>query len=215
MAKSISAQTLREMAAGQSHLDIPRECVLTPGAIDWAKENGLTLNWGEVAKYEQFRPQPEGPACQVKPAVQQAAGDFTDLKKMVKATIDSILRSGGRRDIPQHVKAADIPDTPLPTGNPTDKITLQDAVSASNANLCAGIMSFDHCTLPWYCGYDEVAYVLEGDYHLQVEQEKFVGRPGDVLYLPANTHVVFGSPQAYSKVFYVTHPANWADHSQP
>lgn len=213
MAKSISAQALREMAAGQSHLDIPTEWVLTPGAIDWAKENGLTLCWGDIKKYDQFRKKNEPIACQVQPAVKLDDAGCADIQKMIRATVTAIMQPDRGKNIAQHIKASDIPDTPLETGKPGDKITLQDAVSAKNANLCAGIMSFDHCTLPWYCGYDEIAYVLEGDYHLQVGTEKFIGHPGDVLYLPANSEVVFGSPNAYSKVFYVTHPANWAENS--
>lgn len=213
MAKSISAQALREMAAGKTHLDIPVEWILTPGAIDWARESGLTLNWGEIRKYEQFRTGPEASSCRVEPAMELGNSDFDSIKKMIKMTIATLMQPKPGQHIPQHIKAADIPDTPLETGKASDKITLQDAVSAKNANLCAGIMSFDHCTLPWYCGYDEIAYVLEGEYHLQVGTEKFVGRPGDVLYLPANSEVVFGSPHAYSKVFYVTHPANWAENS--
>jgi ethanolamine utilization protein EutQ len=214
MAKSISAQALREMACGKTHLDIPVEWVLTPGAIDWARENGMTLNWGEIQKYEQFRKTPEVASSRVEPNVELDTNDFEGIKKMIRATIATLTQPAPGQHMAQHIKAADIPDTPLETGKPGDKITLQDAISAKNSNLCAGIMSFDHCTLPWYCGYDEVAYVLEGEYHLQVGAEKFVGRPGDVLYLPANSEVVFGSPAAYSKVFYVTHPANWADHSK-
>ncbi len=214
MAKSISAQALREMASGQTHLDIPVDWVLTPGAIDWAKEQGLTLNWGDIKRYDQFRKTPDPITCKIQPAAKLEDADCLKLQQMIKATVNTLMHPDRNRHIPQHVKAAEIPDTPLETGKAGDKITLQDAISFTNSNLCAGIMSFDHSTLPWYCGYDEIAYVLEGEYHLQVGNEKFIGHPGDVLYLPANSQVVFGDPNAYGKVFYVTHPADWRSNSQ-
>jgi len=77
-------------------------------------------------------------------------------------------------------------------------------------NLACGFMTFDHSRLPWLLNYDEVDYIIEGDFVLEVEGKVFHAKAGDVVYIPKGSQVVFSSP-TFCKVFYATYPANWAD----
>jgi len=71
-------------------------------------------------------------------------------------------------------------------------------------------MTFDHAKLPWLLNYDEVDYVIEGEFVLEVEGKVFRAKAGDVVYIPKGSQVIFSSP-TFCKVFYATYPANWAD----
>ena len=99
---------------------------------------------------------------------------------------------------------------PFDQAPPGQKILLKDVVTSREGNLAAGFMSFDHSELPWHLTYDEVDYVVEGVFTLQANGRTYTCQAGDVLYIPKDTHVVFGSP-SQTRVFYVTYPANWAE----
>ncbi|HEY3425307.1 MAG TPA: cupin domain-containing protein, partial [Negativicutes bacterium] len=93
---------------------------------------------------------------------------------------------------------------------PGQKVMMKDVVTAREGNLCAGFMSYDHSELPWRLTYDEVDYVVQGVFTVQVGDQTYTCQEGDIMYIPKNTAVVFGSP-SQTKVFYVTYPANWAE----
>jgi ethanolamine utilization protein EutQ len=69
-------------------------------------------------------------------------------------------------------------------------------------------------SFPWTLTYDEVDYVLEGVLQLTVEGRVIEGRPGDVLFIPKGSKVVFGTPSR-TRIFYVTYPADWAGPPKP
>ncbi|MCO5387332.1 MAG: cupin domain-containing protein [Desulfosporosinus sp.] len=93
---------------------------------------------------------------------------------------------------------------------PGQKVGLVDVIDSRVGNLASGFMTFDHSKLPWFLNYDEVDYVIEGEFVLEVEGQVFRAKPGDVVYIPKGSQVVFSSP-SFCKVFYCTYPANWAD----
>jgi ethanolamine utilization protein EutQ len=51
--------------------------------------------------------------------------------------------------------------------------------------------------------------VLEGVLHVIIDGRTLEGRPGDVLYIPKGSRIVFGTPSSV-RIFYVTYPADWA-----
>ncbi len=90
---------------------------------------------------------------------------------------------------------------------------IAEAITWREANLAAGFMTFSNCELSWDMAYDEINYVIEGDYVLRVDGREIKASPGDVIYLPKGAHVVFSSP-GFARVFYVTYPANWEELSR-
>lgn len=77
-------------------------------------------------------------------------------------------------------------------------------------NITSGMMALDHNSLDWNLTYDEMDYVIDGTLEFIVNGQKFTGQAGDSFYIPANTHVVFTTPDT-CKFYFVTYPANWAE----
>ncbi|MGH8411891.1 MAG: ethanolamine utilization protein EutQ, partial [Pseudomonas sp.] len=56
--------------------------------------------------------------------------------------------------------------------------------------------------------YDEVIFVIEGCFELRVGDELFEVRPGQLLWIPDGTELVYGG---YALFGYVVHPGNWKE----
>jgi ethanolamine utilization protein EutQ len=86
----------------------------------------------------------------------------------------------------------------------TDLVTSKDG-----APMAAGIMSWSReDSFAWHLTYDEIDYVLEGVLAIEIDGRTVEGRPGDVVYIPKGSKIVFGTPSRV-KLFYVTYPADW------
>ena len=86
----------------------------------------------------------------------------------------------------------------------TDLVTSKDG-----APMAAGIMSWAReDSFAWHLTYDEIDYVLEGVLAIEIDGRTVEGRPGDVVYIPKGSKIVFGTPSRV-KLFYVTYPADW------
>jgi ethanolamine utilization protein EutQ len=88
------------------------------------------------------------------------------------------------------------------------KIGMTDVITERDGNLGAGFMTFEKSKLPWTLTYDEMDYVVEGEFTVETGGKLYTMKPGDVFYIPKNTSVVFSSP-SFCKVFYVVYPSNW------
>jgi ethanolamine utilization protein EutQ len=103
------------------------------------------------------------------------------------------------------------------TGAGPDKhVGLTDVVTGKDRSpMTAGFMSWARIdSFPWTLDYDEIDYVLEGVLQLTIDGRVLEGRPGDVVYIPKGSKVVFGTPSR-TKIFYVTYPADWAGAAKP
>ena len=72
--------------------------------------------------------------------------------------------------------------------------------------LGAGIGVFEDCSIPWHITYDEVIYILEGQFTLKVGDKIFKAGPGDVLWVPRNTDIVYIAQERVT-FFYSVLPA--------
>ncbi len=92
-----------------------------------------------------------------------------------------------------------------------NRVGIVDVVTADDgSSMAAGFMAWENCFFPWTLTYDEVDFVLEGELHIRCNGETTVGKAGDVLFIPKNTSIEFGTPTAV-KFLYVAYPANWQD----
>ncbi len=71
-----------------------------------------------------------------------------------------------------------------------------------------GFMRFENGSFPWTLNYDEVDYVIEGELEIRVGDESFVGRAGEVIFIPRGTSILFCT-RTFAYFMYVTYPANW------
>ena len=72
--------------------------------------------------------------------------------------------------------------------------------------LGAGIGVFEDCSIPWHITYDEVIYILEGHFTLRVGDKVFEADPGDILWVPRDTKIVYEAQERVT-FFYSVLPA--------
>ncbi len=88
-------------------------------------------------------------------------------------------------------------------------VRLKDVVTAGDRSpMAAGFMALDRGEFAWTLAYDEVDVVLEGELVITRGAERVSGGPGDVIYIPKNSSITFGTPSR-ARFVYVTFPADW------
>lgn len=160
-------------------LEVRPEVVVTPLAVDEARERGVELRVLAAA-----------------PAPGPAPGGAT--APPAAPTVRHVATRGLSLD-----------PFPLPGPPPAMDVRLRDVITAADgAPMATGVMSLREGSFPWEFTYDEVQVVLEGELHLGTEQGTVVGLPGDVLFVPKGTRLTFGTPH-WTRFVYVTYPAEW------
>jgi ethanolamine utilization protein EutQ len=209
------------MAKLDKNIVLEEDSVLTPSAKDLAKELGITISKGrqEIISHTVVG-QSVGQLVNLQSSVKEvsvsseaatdAESQSDDLKKAVQRILGEVLKPACENPKATHVKGETVVIQPFPEAPPGQKVGLVDVIDSRVGNLASGFMTFDHSKLPWFLNYDEVDYVIEGEFVLEVEGQVFRAKQGDVVYIPKGSQVVFSSP-TFCKVFYATYPANWAD----
>jgi ethanolamine utilization protein EutQ len=197
MKKLITDIELRRLAGESKQLLIPADAILTPSAQDWAGTSRIEL----------VREGDSQPPCG-KGSPESASMD--EIRHIVQKVVAQQLRPACANPRLTHVRGSDVKLEPFDQAPPGQKVELKDVVTSREGNLAAGFMTFDRSELPWHLTYDEVDYIVEGTFTLKANGRTYTCLAGDVLYIPKDTRVVFGSPDR-TRVFYVTYPANWAE----
>jgi len=217
MGRFISAAVLRDMAKMDKDIFLEEDSVLTPSAKDLAKELGITITKGRQEIVSQsVSGQAAGKAANQQNECPETSGEIgtdtqnADLKKTVQRILNEVLKPACENPKATHVVGKNVVIQPFLEVPPGQKVGLVDVIDARIGNMASGFMTFEHSRLPWFLNYDEVDYIIEGDFVLEVEGKVFRAVAGDVVYIPKGSQVVFSSP-TFCKVFYATYPANWAD----
>lgn len=220
MGKTVNANTLREFIATSSSgkdVHLPEDSVLTPSAKDLAKEMGLNICRGGV-QVASFASQQGPTSIAGKKEVASAASRESccaqpanlEMETMVRQAMADYMKPACPNPHAVHFKAANLVHQDFDKAPPGQKVTMTDVITARDSNLAAGFMKYDHSQLPWHVTYDEMDYVIEGEFVLKVNEQVFHAGPGDVLYIPKDSQVVFASPSTCT-VFYAIYPANWEE----
>ena len=94
-------------------------------------------------------------------------------------------------------------------GRPEMNIHLKDVITGEHGSpMAAGFMTWGRGSFPWTLNYDEIDFVIDGQFEIRMDNQVIIGSPGDVIYIPKGSNIFFGSP-SYAKVFYVAFPADW------
>ena len=170
-----------EFASGRLKIAAPRgEAIITPAAWSKASELGVSFDQGAASS----------------PAKAERAEDTGSCERIVDPSGLVVVRG-------QSVKLGEF--------SGAKNVGLTDVVTGKDRSpMTAGFMAWSRAdSFPWTLDYDELDYVLEGVLQLEIDGRVLEGRPGDVLYIPRGSKVVFGTPSR-TKIFYVTYPADWA-----
>jgi len=85
---------------------------------------------------------------------------------------------------------------------------VQGLVNTSfSQRLGAGIGVFQDCAMEWTVSYDEVLFILEGEFRLKTHEGTFHAGPGDTLWIPEGTWMVY-TADAPVTFFYAVAPAD-------
>ena len=92
-----------------------------------------------------------------------------------------------------------------------DGVALKDVVTLEEApRMGCGIMELDHTSFEWTLTYDEYDLVLEGTLEIEIDGRVVTAGPGQIIYIPKNSHIHFQTPNK-TRYAYFVYPANWAD----
>lgn len=202
---------------GESKFYIDSNVIITPAAKDLAKANGIEFTT-------------EAPKCESKvvESLPKACLDGMDNEMLLaffktmmdKGLLQEMLNclnkpnkpytfesdKGGLKVVRGNTVKMDVFDT----GDPNVKAYYQELVSKEESKMSAGFLTIENSRFDWELTYEEIDYVIEGTLTIEINGKTYTAYPGDVLFVPSGSKVVWGSPNK-ARVFYATYPANWAD----
>ena len=85
----------------------------------------------------------------------------------------------------------------------------RDVTSKESSSFGASIGLFEDCDMEWTVLYDEYIYILEGELNLETREGIHDLRPGDGIWLPEGTWMVYRAK--YCKAVVIVHPVNWRE----
>jgi ethanolamine utilization protein EutQ len=92
-------------------------------------------------------------------------------------------------------------------------VALQDIVTLEEApRMGAGIMELDNTSFEWTLTYDEYDMVIDGILEIEISGRIVTGYPGDIIYIPKNSHIHFQTPSK-ARFAYFVYPADWQQQS--
>jgi len=86
----------------------------------------------------------------------------------------------------------------------------RDVASDISKSFGAGVAVFENCSMEWTVLYDEYFYCLEGTLTIRTKEGTFVMRPGDGLWLPKGTWLVYEAKEP-AKVVFTIYPVDWRE----
>ncbi|EET60699.1 ethanolamine utilization protein EutQ [Marvinbryantia formatexigens DSM 14469] len=90
-------------------------------------------------------------------------------------------------------------------------VALKDVVTLEEApRMGCGIMELDHTSFEWTLTYDEYDMVIEGTLEIEIDGRVISAGPGDIIYIPKNSHIHFQT-QDKTRYAYFVYPANWSE----
>lgn len=217
MKKLICAKDMEEfIAEGKTKFYVAGDMIITPSAKDIAKASGI-----EFTKEEPVI------SCS-KDINAKLSGDNLDTETILKV-FKTMMDKGLLQEMLQCLKGNNLPYEAecapnglkvvrgssvkmdiFDTGNPEAKAYYQELVSKEESKMSAGFLTIENSRFDWELTYEEIDYVIEGTLTVEIDGKTFTAYPGDVLFVPSGSKVVWGSPDK-AKIFYTTYPANWAD----
>jgi ethanolamine utilization protein EutQ len=71
--------------------------------------------------------------------------------------------------------------------------------------LGMGIIECDDMSAEWFLNYDEIFYVLEGNFRCVIDGKVYEALVGDTIFLPKNTQLLYETT-GKAKLMYIVYP---------
>lgn len=92
-------------------------------------------------------------------------------------------------------------------GGPPGAAYVARAISdEASPQIGIGFARWEGAEVAWTLLYDEVIFVIEGCLELRADGQQYRVEPGQLLWLPEGTELVYGGHALFG---YVVHPGNW------
>jgi len=212
-AKDVEALILK----GEKTLYVDGNEIITPSAQDLAKNNGIVFTAAAPA------PKVQDLGVNKTPSIDNIDSEMLlnfFRKMMDKGLLEEMLQCLKQKNLPfeaecdpnglKVVRGNTVKMDVFDTGNPNAKAYFQELVSKKESKMSAGFLVIENSKFDWELTYEEIDYVIEGTLTVEINGKTYTAYPGDVLFVPSGSKVVWGSPDK-ARVFYTTYPANWAD----
>lgn len=139
-------------------------------------------------------------------------------EELIRETVKKVLlemASGDAKPFVKHVDPSGVLSVKTATVKcdrfEQDGVGLKDVVTLEEApRMGAGVMELDNTRFEWTLTYDEYDVVLEGLLEIEIDGRVISGGPGDIIYIPKNSHIFFRSP-GKTRYIYFVYPANWQE----
>lgn len=95
----------------------------------------------------------------------------------------------------------------IPRGGPPGAAFVARAISNEvSPNIGIGFARWEGAEVAWTLLYDEVIFVIQGCFELRANGELYRVEPGQLLWIPVGTELVYGGHALFG---YVVHPGDW------
>jgi len=216
MKKLISAKSVEELiVSGEKTLYIDGTEIITPSAKELAINNEITFTTEDKGLFKTTKPKIESVEDKKTTGIEDIdrammdKGLLEELMENLKPKnllFDAECDSSGVKLVRGNTVKMDTFDT----GNKDARVYFQELISKKESKMSAGFLVIQDSKFDWELTYEEIDYVIEGTLTVEINEKIYTAYPGDVLFVPSGSKVVWGSPDK-ARMFYVTYPANWAD----
>ena len=227
MKQLISAADIRQAKSNKkTYLVAPaKDFIITPEAREVAKVEGIELL--DVAPAVAVTPEPEltviEPINQPELIQAEIEAQLSHVNSAKSAQIQQLIATAMadfNQKLPVSPRQINDDGIVLIHGNaikldvfdgaPGKNIGLTDVIGAKEgSNMGVGYMGWENAFFPWTLTYDEVNVVLEGELHVKTASGTTIAKPGEVIFIPKNSTVEFGTP-THVRYVYITYPVEWA-----
>lgn len=175
---------------GETKIDLAPDDIVTPEAEDVADALHIAL----------VRVSTDPLAAQVREVVREMQNRTQDTRASdVRGTRVQVVQAS----------RVELGPFPFDVKRPDMNIRTADVITDRDGSpMGVGFLRFESGSFPWTLNYDEVDYVIEGELEIRVGDTSYVGRAGDVIFIPRGTSILFCTP-TFVHFMYVTYPANW------
>ncbi|MEH6906791.1 cupin domain-containing protein [Neobacillus drentensis] len=199
---------------GQKVLYINFKTIITPAAKDAAKVFGIEFSTEQKSSESELSKLENSSNGKIDSQMIYTVLKALSDKGLLKGLLENLPtapymaeRDGGGLKL---IRGNSVKFDVFDTGNPANKVFYQELISKDESSMSAGFLTIEKSSFEWELTYEEIDYVIEGTVTVSINGKTYTAYPGDVLYVPSGSKVVWGSPDK-AKIFYTTYPANWAD----
>jgi ethanolamine utilization protein EutQ len=107
------------------------------------------------------------------------------------------------------IKAADRTFETMPL-DPGSISIGRDVSTAESTTMGCSVAILENCDMEWTVVYDEYMYCVDGTFTIETKEGDFVLEPGDGIWLPNGTWMIYHAKEKATAVVAV-YPVDWKD----